>query len=523
MCLLEVVFMDISLILTAVLGAYIIISALVGLIKARKNRLITALVRLGITVAAAAAAVPLTISAETYSADYAYDFVVPMLGEGLAAFLTAVPIGAVGMKVVAAQVAAPVLYAIIFLLVRFALSVVLWVVEKIVPFLKKRRAGLLPRLVGAVNGALVAAVVLIPLCGFLMLGSSLLHTFHDADMMDTAFVRENIMEPLALEENDAEELATIIETDPVVSVVYSTIGKPVFETLTTASLDATDSHGAVIPMHLETELCGLLKTAGYGMEVMESFDKEDYTPEDKELLFATADTLFSSEWVKYLATDTLVALSESWLNGEAFAGIERPKMDATLNPTLNRILEVLASENGETLEEDIHVILDVVGDLLVSDLLGEDNDYTEMVQRMGQSGLLTDMLAKLEANERMETLAAELKALSIRLVSNMLGVDKLQSGEYAEMMDSVADTLTQSLAMSEAERDAIILDSVKNNFADQGFEVPDDVALKMSHQMIDELGADGEITKDELTDYLVNHADEGFEFAPDQIPDDLPI
>jgi hypothetical protein len=218
-----------------------------------------------------------------------------------------------------------------------------------------------------------------------------------------------------------------------------------------------------------------------------------------------------------------VALSESWLNGEAFAGIERPKMDATLNPTLNRILEVLASENSETLEEDIHVILDVVGDLLVSDLLGEDNDYTEMVQRMGQSGLLTDMLAKLEANERMETLAAELKALSIRLVSNMLGVDKLQSGEYAEMMDSVADTLTQSLAMSEAERDAIILDSVKNNFADQGFEVPDDVALKMSHQMIDELGADGEITKDELTDYLVNHADEGFEFAPDQIPDDLPI
>jgi hypothetical protein len=146
-----------------------------------------------------------------------------------------------------------------------------------------------------------------------------------------------------------------------------------------------------------------------------------------------------------------------------------------------------------------------------------------MVQRMGQSGLLTNMLAKLEANERMETLAAELKALSIRLVSNMLGVDKLQSGEYAEMMDSVADTLTQSLAMSEAERDAIILDSVKNNFADQGFDVPDDVALKMSHQMIDELGADGEITKDELTDYLVNHADEGFEFAPDQIPDDLPI
>jgi hypothetical protein len=377
--------------------------------------------------------------------------------------------------------------------------------------------------VGAANGALVAAVVLIPLCGFLMLGSSLLHTFHDADMMDTAFVRENIMEPLALEENDAEELADIIEADPVIAIVYNTIGQPVFETLTTASLDATESHGAVIPMHLQTELCGLLKAAGYGLEVVDSFDKEDYTPEDKELLFATADTLFDSEWIKYLATDTLVAMSESWLDGEEFAGMERPKMDAALNPTFNRILEVLSAENDATLEEDIHSILDVIGDLLVSDLLGEDDDYTEMVQRLGQSGLLTDMLAKLEANERLAPLAAELKALSIRLVSNMLGVDKLQSGEYAEMMNNVADTLTQSLAMSEAERDAMILDSVKNNFADQGFDVPDDVALKMSHQMIDELGADGEITKDELTDYLVNHADEGLSIAPDQIPDDLPL
>jgi hypothetical protein len=44
----------------------------------------------------------------------------------------------------------------------------------------------------------------------------------------------------------------------------------------------------------------------------------------------------------------------------------------------------------------------------------------------------------------------------------------------------------------------------------------------MSDQIIDDLGADGEITSDELTDYLVNHADEGFEFIPEDIPDNLP-
>lgn len=508
--------MDISLLLTAVLCGYILLSALVGLVKARKNRTIMALVRLAVTAVAAVAAVPLTITAVTYSADYAYDFVVPMLGEGLADFLTAVPIGASGMKVLAAMLVAPVLYVVVFWLTRIVLSIVLWVVEKVVPFLKKRRAGFLPRLVGALNGALVAVVTLIPLCGFLMLGAALLHTFDDADMMDTAFVRENLMEPFDMEEDDPEELAELIESNPAVSLVYGTVGKPVFEALTTATLDATETHGVEIHMSLQVELCGVLKAAGYGMEVVDSFDKDVYTAEDKAALLATADAFLDSEWIKYLATDTLVAMSESWLRGEEFAGMARPAMDATLDPTLNRILELLSTETGDTLEADIHVILDVVGDLKMNGLLGEDNDYTDMVQRMGQSGLLTDMLAKLEANERMSELAAELKALSIRLVSNMLGVDKLQSGEYAEMMGSVADSLTESLSMPEAERDAMILESVKSSFADQGFDVPDDVALKMSHQMIDELGADGEITSDELTDYLVNHADEGFVLDPDQ-------
>ena len=133
------------------------------------------------------------------------------------------------------------------------------------------------------------------------------------------------------------------------------------------------------------------------------------------------------------------------------------------------------------------------------------------------------LLAKLEESDRLQALAVELKALAIRLVSNMLGVDKLQSGEYMDMMGDVASTLTDALQMPEAKRDALLLNSIKENFAGQGFDVPDDVALKMSHQMIDELGADGEISPDELTDYLVNHADEGFDIMGDvEIPDELP-
>ena len=275
-------------------------------------------------------------------------------------------------------------------------------------------------------------------------------------------------------------------------------------------------------MNLEREMQGLLVTAAYAIDAGEAFGKADYTPADKELLLSVADSLFESEWVRLLAADSLVALSETWLENKPFAGLNRPVLDPTLNPTVNRLLEVLSSENPETLEEDIHVILDVVGDLKIHGLLEKNADYTAMVKKLGESGLLTAMLAKLEESERLNVLASELKALSIRLVSNMLGVDKLMSGEYADMMGDVAGALTDSLSMSEAERDTLILDAVKNSYAEYGFDVPDEVALKMSHEMIDELGADGEITGDELTDYMVKFADEGFEITPDMIPDELP-
>lgn len=511
-----------SLIITVVIAAYTLLLTLKNMIQARKRSWFMAVVRLGVTVAAAVFAFSVTREVADLAADTVYGYLLPHLGDELVGFLNEVPVGAEGMRVIAALVVSPILYVIIFVLLRWAASIVLWVVEKCIPLLKRRSLRILSTPLGILNGLVVAAVTLLPLCGYLVFGSHLLGTFVDSGMTETALIQKNVLDRFDLTEKDLETLSDEIESNPVISRVYVPVGEPFFTLLTTAELDVSETHGQAVEMNLERELKGLLVTAAYAIDAGEAFNKDEYTPADKELLFAAADSLMESEWVRLLATDSLVALSETWLENKSFAGLVRPSLDASLNPTVNRLLEVLSSENPETLEEDIHVILDVVGDLKVNNLLEKNADYTAMVKRMGESGLLTDMLAKLEENERLSVLASELKALSIRLVSNMLGVDKLMSGEYADMMGNVAGALTDSLNMNDAERDALILDAVKNNYAEYGFDVPDEVALKMSHEMIDELGADGEITGDELTDYMVKFADEGFEITPDMIPDELP-
>lgn len=515
--------MNVSMLISVIAAAFIVLYALFGLLKALRKHWIMTLVRLGVTLLVAIVCIPLTTFAVRYAASYGYDFLLSNLSGDIADVLLDIPVGGEGLQVLACLLVAPLLYPLLFLILHRLCMIIVWIVEKILtPFLlhKKRRVISLP--VGAVTGAISAVIILIPLCGFLTFGSHLIHAAVEPAENGTPLVQNEMLEGAGMTTDDLLAVADGLEQSPAVAIIHGTVGKPVFNALTTARLDAEDTHGEVIIMNLERELCGLVKTAGCAMGVAESFEKETYTAEDKAVLFATADSFFESQWIKMLSTDALVSLADSWLKNEDFAGMARPEMDANMNPMFNSVLKVLASETYDTIEEDIHVILDVMGDIMVHDLLNTDGDYAAMVQKLGASGLLNEMLGKLEANPRLNVLVGELKTLSIRLVSNMLGSELLKNGEYVEMMDNVAGTLTNALELTKEERDAAILDVMKNEFAGEGFDVPDDVVLEMSDQIMTDLGADGEITSDELTDYLANHGDEAFEFLPDDLPEELP-
>ncbi len=515
--------MNFALIFTLAVGIYAVLAALIAMLAAAKRSWLMAILRLCATVVAAIAAVPVTSLVAGICADFAYDLILPMLGEQIEDFLVSVPVGAEGLRVIATLLVAPLLYILVFIVIRLVLRIVLWIIERVIPPLHKPKWRFISMPVGALTGALFALITVIPLCGFLMLGADLLHTVNDAELAEVPFVRENILDGGKITPEKIEGIADGLEEHPVIQAVYTTVGEPVFEALTTGTLDVSDTHGEVVTLNLTTELCTLVRTAGHAAEVMESFDRDVYTEADKQSLYKTADSFLSSDWVSMLATDSLVAMSESWLKNDTFAGLKRPSLNAAMNPTLNHVLVILSTETEATLSEDIHTIMDVVGDLKMHDLLTDNTDYTELVQKLGTSGLLTDMLAKLDENERLRSLSDEIKSLSIRLVTNMLGTDVLENGEYAEMMDSVADSLTDALAMSEAERDALIKNSVKDSFGDQGFDVPDEVVVELSHQIMEDLGADGSIDKDELTEYLLEHAAEGFDIAEDMIPDELPV
>ena len=443
-------------------------------------------------------------------------------------YLLAVPVGGEGLMAMLSILLAPVVYLILFVLIRGLLAVPLWFTGwLLLPF---RNYSIVPS--GLVNGAVMTIALLIPVTGFAATGSHLLRAgadSHLAEMVDLRAmpaVQSMLSEDVQTGRDALLDVADSLDEALAPWNACNLFGNAVYESLTTVTLDVEATHGVVMEMDLDHELVCAMHAAGQVTEAAGVLAKEDFTEADKEVLYATADAFFESEWIGLVATDTLVVLADSWTANRPFLGVSRPVMDANLNPTLNCILETLSHESPDTLEEDIRVVLDVTGDLLASDVLVAEQDYLGLVRRLGESGLLTKVLAKLDANPRLHPLSVELKALSIRLITNILGVDRIDNGEFDQHLDSMASTLTGALDMPKEERDQLVIEGVQDALADQELDLPDDVILEISNKMMEDLGEDGEITGDELKQYMKDHADEAFdlgvEIDPDDIPDELP-
>ncbi len=509
---------------TPAVAVLAIAMGLINLFLAGRRSWIVAILRVVFTAVAAVGALPLTRLLEDLVGHELIPWLLSFLPAEVNDILTTVAVGEEGLLVLASLILAPILYLLIFIALRLLLAVIGWILCKCIPALGEPSVRGVSMPLGAVNGVLIVLVLLMPLCGFLAMAGRVTDTFVDCIEENNSAETRELLATLGTDEEDLSEVADHLINHTVIGTMDMAIAGPVFDILTVGTLDTTATHGAVIEMDLEHEISSFFCTVVHVLDAKGALEKETFTTSDKQALYTAADSILESEWVSMLATDTLVAVSTAWLEDDTVLGLKAPEVPANVKPLYDRTLLILSTETIDTLGDDIHTIMDVVGDFLVADLLSGEIGSDQMIRNISDSGILTNTLTKLKANPRLAPLATELKALSIRLVTDMLGVESLRNGEYAEMMGSVADELNGVLDMSEDERHEAIGGKLEQVFVDYGYDVPEDVAMEVSDQLIEELGKDGEITGDELTDYLINHSDELGELIPDDVePDDLPL
>ncbi len=513
------------------LGAVIlaVVLLVVDLLLARRRSWIMGFVRIALTVGAAAAAIPLALRGAEHLSVPLYDLLLsligdsaPAIGDHVNSFMGMVASGAEGARLVMRLVIAPILFLFLFILLRLLLSIFGWILCRCVMVLRVRDVPGVAMALGALNGVLITMVILVPLCGFLAMGGTLMTTVADTIDEERDEILVDLLDDAGTSRTELSSMGRYAAEHPLVVIVQGTVGEPVFSMLTTAEMDPSVTHGMDVSLKLESELTRLLCAGVYAVDAVDALDNDDYTPEDKVVLMAALDHALESDWVQLLATDSLVSLSGKWMANQAFLGMDRPTLDAKVQPILNSLLKILSEEEVTTLSADLHTIVDVLGDILVCDLLAESFDPSAMMTAISENGLLTHTLDKLESNAHMRPLADELEALGVRLLSDMLGLEELKNGEHDEMLTEVSAQMTESLTMSVEERHEFVSTWVRKVFEDYGYSVPEDVVIKIADRMVVELGGDGIITTEELTQYLVDNIDEGLDILPDGVIETLP-
>ena len=185
-------------ILTAVLALYVVLLGLFTALPARKRHWSMALVRTGIVIVSAVVAVPISQMVAEGLSGVLYGYIEPELNADLRAFIGEVPLVAESAQLIVSLLIAPLLFLLIFILLRAFLSLVLWIVERCIPALRAKglRNTAIAMPIGAVNGILVALVTLIPLCGYVTLATKTIDAFDgmmatDAPAQEEAVARED--------------------------------------------------------------------------------------------------------------------------------------------------------------------------------------------------------------------------------------------------------------------------------------------------------------------------------------------
>lgn len=531
-------FTIISIALLVYVGLFVLINAL----KARKREWYESLIRTAVIIVSAVIACLVTVPLSGLLGGLLMDTINSMLGD-LAGMSTTVPLLEAGIVGIANAAAAPFIFVPVFYIVRIFVSLIAKIPSRILKTVlgKKLHIPFLGILIGAVNGALTATLIILPICGYITLADNVI-TAATTDVTieasaetgaqagDVTKAESGVVALSATSSNKvsvgtsagnagntltnggSSNDSSSSEDDSLVGFIHTlasdhvikasaTIWKPAFRALTTISIEAEGYPS--FSFVLEDELCSLARVTRYVTTFMEDMDSSEISDDSINNVRTLSSLLLDSEWILNIAADLISGMGSEWAKGNSFAGMDAPEPPELFKPTFDVMMELFSTVTVENLEADMNTFLDVVYYINKADLLEGAGDADSMMKRLGEGNILSNIITTIEGNKHLEPLADEISNLGMRVVASSIG--KIEIGadaDYDIFLDDVASTLNDSLDMSEAERDEYVQGAIQTAFVDYGVDVPEDVAVTFSHKLIKDLGSDGEITENELNDYL---------------------
>ena len=395
----------------------------------------------------------------------------------------------------AATLLAPIVFVVLFYAINLILKILCFIITR---FIKKGEGAgsrLFGLVIGAAEGLLVATLVCVPVVAI-------------ADVCDGVYAE--------LDESAAELPR---EVDTVYADYIKPLGEHPFLSLTRmAGGDAMiDSFAKVDLGFGELDMREELYSAVHIFSGIAGLGEADFSKlegNEKELISAMIDGIAESEYFSEIFVGVFGFFGDMYEEegNNALVGEDSGDLLAAL---LDDVIVILGSTTKDTLGEDLNTFKDMFfilsdGDVLVAFDEGlSEEAMLAVLNTKDENGktVISKLIDTLQANERTAAIVTTITKLSISIMAEQMGIDENVEAIYEGVKDGLGDIadIDRESYSTEEEYKAAVKDSISSTLTTNGITLEDDVVEEMADYAADNYGELEELSEEEINDILLQY------------------
>ena len=402
------------------------------------------------------------------------------------------------------QLAAGLILPLVCLLLFMALSFLTWIAYLIVVMVrgkkmkertKEKKLGRIRGGVwGLVRGMIAVLIVMVPLCGYVDLAAPTMQNLAKEGVIDTS---DPTMQ-MVMDEVDG------LKKSPAVSVSRVLGADLINNALMKIRVDGQN-------FRAEEELDSLVVLWTHISELGGS-EISEYGPEEAAVIRAIADSFADSKLLAPIMGDVIYALTDAWMNDQAFMGMEKPEMGELFDPFMDELWFILHGDakNSAALHADVRTVASLIATLAENGVFANLENTDALLASLSGGTVVKDMVSALGNNASMKRLIPQITNLGIRAVGQTLQIPENPQAVYDAFLNKVAASLNEVSTLEASARIAALTPQLDSAFDNAGIVVEDDIldfySSSLIHDLIDN-NANGTVTSADVQAFFVLYAE----------------
>lgn len=402
------------------------------------------------------------------------------------------------------QLAAGLILPLVCLLLFMVLSFLTWIAYSIVVMVrgkkmkertKEKKLGRLRGGVwGLVRGMIAVLIVMVPLCGYVDLAAPTMNNLANEGVIDASDpTMQMVMQEVdGLKKSPALSVSRVLGADLINNALMKI-------RIDGQNFRAEDELDSLVVLWTHISDLG-------GSEISE------YGPEEAAVIRAIADSFADSKLLAPIMGDVIYALTDAWMNDQAFMGMEKPEMGELFDPFMDELWFILHGDakNSAALQADVRTVASLIATLAENGVFANLENTDALLASLSGGTVVKDMVTALGNNASMKRLIPQITNLGIRAVGQTLQIPENPQAVYDAFLNKVAASLNEVSAMEASARIAALTPQLDSAFDNAGIVVEDDIldfySSSLIHDLIDN-NANGTVTSADVQAFFVLYAE----------------